>query len=176
MKSWILAEFKSAEGLLESARKLREEGYSRLDTYSPFPMDGTPEALGLCRSRVPLLALVGGLGGASLGYLIQWLTNAVDWPINIGARPPHSTPAFVPITFESGVLMSAFFIFFGLWLTLRLPQPYHPVFELESFRSASTHGFWLSVEIDPTEADASEARTRMQSLGAIQVSVVGEPR
>ncbi len=176
MKTWVLAEFKSAERLLESARKLREEGYSRLDTYSPFPLEGTSEALGLSKSRVPLLALVGGLGGATLGYLVQWLTNAVDWPINVGGRPPHSTPAFVPITFESGVLMSAFFIFFGLWLILRLPQPYHPVFELEGFRSASTHGFWLSVETDPTESDANEVRARMQSLGAIQVSVVGEQR
>src|SRR5712692_247197 len=176
MKTWVLAEFKSAERLLASARKLREEGYSRLDTYSPFPLEGTTEALGLSKSRVPLLALVGGLGGATLGYLAQWLTNAVDWPINVGGRPPHSTPAFVPITFESGVLMSAFFIFFGLWLILRLPQPYHPVFEVEEFRTASIAGFWLSVESVEAAAEKEQLIRRLRNLGAVQVSVVPERR
>src|SRR6266852_9388463 len=174
MKTWVLAEFKSAERLLESARKLREEGYSRLDTYSPFPLEGTSEALGLSKSRVPLLALVGGLGGATLGYLVQWLTNAVDWPINVGGRPPHSTPAFVPITFESGVLLSAFSIFFGLWVILRLPQPYHPAFDVDAFRSASSHGCWLSIEAEQTGPQIEDLSRELRTLGALQVAVAPE--
>jgi hypothetical protein len=118
--------------------------------------------------------LVGGLAGASFGYLVQFLTNAVDWPINIGGRPPHSAPAFVPITFESGVLMSAFSIFFGLWAILRLPQPYHPAFDVDAFRSASSHGFWLSIETEQTGPQIEDLSRELRTLGALQVAVAPE--
>jgi hypothetical protein len=78
---------------------------------------------------------------------------------------------FVPITFETGVLIAAFSIFFGLWALLRLPQPYHPVFEVEGFRSASTSGLWLSVET-PGSSETEQLAERLRALGARQVAVV----
>jgi hypothetical protein len=173
MADWILGEFAGEEKLLEAARKLREAGHRRLETYSPFPLRGASDAVGLKKSKIPVLALFGGLSGAAGAYSIQWFTNAVDWPINVGARPPHSAPVFIPITFETGVLIAAFFIFFGLWAILRLPQPYHPVFEVEAFRSASTDGFWLSVELEEP-SQAQQVTDRLRALGARQISVVPE--
>ncbi|HKD42132.1 MAG TPA: DUF3341 domain-containing protein [Myxococcaceae bacterium] len=173
MSDWILGEFASEEKLLEAARELRAKGHAQVETYSPFPLRGASEAVGLRRSKIPALALFGGLSGATAAYLIQWFTNAVNWPINVGGRPPHSAPVFIPITFETGVLISAFFIFFGLWIILRLPQPYHPVFEVEAFRSASTDALWLSVEsTNPSETE--QLTNRLRGLGARQVSVVPE--
>src|SRR5262249_50352474 len=176
MADWILGEFSTPSALLKAVEQLRREGLDRLDTYSPYPLHGSSEALGLRRSKIPLIGLGAGLSGATFGYLIQWLTNAVDWPINVGGRPPHSAPTNIPITFESGVLLAALSIFFGLWLILRLPQPYHPVFDLEQFRTASIAGYWLSVEAVEGAAEKERLLVRLRSLGAIQVSIVPERR
>lgn len=175
MAVWILGEFSTSEALLKAAEHLRSRRSETIETYSPYPISGSSAALRLKKSKVPILALVGGLGGASFGYLVQLLTNAVDWPINVGGRPPHSAPAFVPITFESGVLLSSFFIFFGLWAILRLPQPYHPAFDVDGFRSASSHGFWLSIEAEPTGPQVVEDLSReLRALGAVQIAVAPE--
>jgi hypothetical protein len=171
MADWILGEFGNEEELLEAARDLKQKGHAEVETYSPYPLHGASEAVGLKPSKLPLFALVAGLSGATAAYLIQWFTNAVNWPINVGGRPPHSAPVFVPITFETGVLIAAFSIFFGLWALLRLPQPYHPVFEVEGFRSASTSGLWLSVET-PGSSETEQLAERLRALGARQVAVV----
>jgi len=173
MSDWVLCQFSDEHKLLEAARELSQESQGRVETYSPFPLDGASQAVGLRRSRLPQLALVFGLGGAAAAYLIQWFANAVNWPLNVGGRPPHSAPSFIPITFETGVLISAFAIFFGLWLLLGLPRPYHPVFEVEAFRSASTDGFWLSVEAEQPSLGEKVAE-RLRALGARQVSIVSE--
>jgi hypothetical protein len=171
MADWILGEFGNEEELLKAARDLRQKGQVEVETYSPYPLHGASEAVGLKGSKLPLFALVAGLSGATGAYLIQWFTNAVNWPINVGGRPPHSAPVFVPITFETGVLIAGFSIFFGLWALLRLPQPYHPVFEVEGFRSASVDGLWLSVET-ALSSETERLAERLRALGARQVTVV----
>jgi hypothetical protein len=172
MKHFVLGDFGQNEGALyAAARALRSLGPDSLDIHSPYPLHGADEALGLRRSTVPLLALVAGVSGAVLGYLLQWWTVAIDWPLNVGGRPPHSAPAFVPVTFELGVLFASGAIFLGLlfWY-FGFPRTYHPVFEVEAFRSASIDSFWLSAEVDPKDADRVAAELRR--LGATQVSVV----
>lgn len=173
--AWVLGEFKDDAALLSAARRLREAGHRGLDVYSPIPLHGADEALGLRKSPVPLIALIGGLVGASSGYLMQWWMNAVDFPINVGNRGLNAAPAFIPITFETGVLIASLSIVLGLFALCGFPRPYHPVFEVESFRTASVGAFWLSVEVPP--ADAERVRRQVDELGALQVSVVprGEP-
>jgi hypothetical protein len=174
VKAWVLGEFEAEAALLEAARSLRgrREGV-HLDLHSPYPLHGSNEALGLRRSTVPLVALAAGVTGAVSGYLLQWWTVAVDWPLNVGNRPPHSAPAFIPVTFELGVLFSALSIFLGLLFGyFRFPRVHHPVFEVEAFRSATIDGLWLSAEVDGAEAEA--VATDLRALGARQVSIVGE--
>lgn len=171
MKRWVFGEFGSPERLLEVARALRERGFVRLDAHTPFPVEGLAEVLELKSSRLPVLGLLAGLGGAAGAYLVQWFTQAVDWPLNVGGRPLHSAPAFIPITFETGVLSAAGAVFLGLFVVCGLPRVTHPVFELEAFRSASVDGFWISVAVEestPPETVAEMLRT----LGAAQVSQV----
>ncbi len=169
--TWVLGEFSEDRKLLDAARALRADGITGLDLHSPYPIHGAEEALGLRRSTVPLVALVGGLTGAITGYLIQWYTVGFDWPLNVGNRPPHSPPAFVPVTFEMGVLISALSIFFGLLFAyFAFPRVHHPVFEVEAFRSASIDRLWLSAAVPDDRAEAVAASLRR--LGAAQVSVV----
>jgi Protein of unknown function (DUF3341) len=172
-KTYVLARFETGQALVEACYKVREKGFEKIDTHSPYPLHGGDEALGLPRSRVPRIALTGGLTGMFGGYLMMVYMNSVNWPLNVGGRPPHAPPSFIPITFETTVLLSALSIFFGLLTLMRLPQPYHAAFELESFRSAVNDGFWLSVALDPG-ADGKDASALLSQLGAKEISTVQE--
>ena len=173
MKSYVLGEFDREEPLYAAARALRARGTASLDIHSPYPLHEADEALGLKRSTVPVVALIGGLTGAITGYLIQWYTVGFDWPLNVGGRPPHSPPAFIPVTFELGVLFAALSIFFGLLGGyFGFPRTHHPVFEVEAFRSATVDGLWLSAEVEGGEAEA--VAHELRGLGARQVSIVPE--
>ncbi len=171
MTSYVLGEFAEEAPLLEAARVLRAKGFSALDLHSPYPVHGAEEDLGLRRSTVPLVALVAGVTGAVSGYVLQWWTVGVDWPLNVGNRPPHSPPAFIPVTFELGVLFASLAIFFGLLFAyFRFPRVHHPVFEVEEFRSATIDRLWLSAAVGRTEADGVAGELRR--LGARSVSIV----
>jgi hypothetical protein len=171
--SHVLGEFRDDRALLDAARALRAQGHQALDLHSPYPIHGAEEVLGLRRSTVPLVTLIAGVTGAVSGYLLQWYTVGFDWPLNVGNRPPHSPPAFVPVTFELGVLFASLTIFLGLLFAyFRFPRVHHPVFEVEAFRSASIDALWLSAEVPAGEAEAVAASLR--ALGAAQVAVVSE--
>jgi hypothetical protein len=175
MRAYVLGEFEREHALLDAARTLRARGEAKLDIHSPYPLHGTDEALGLKRSTVPLVALIAGVTGAATGYFIQWYMVAFDWPINVGNRPPHSAPAFIPVTFELGVLFAALAIFFGLLGGyFGFPRTHHPVFEVEAFRSASIDALWLSAEVDGK--DAEPLAEELRRLGARHVSIVPEAK
>jgi ActD protein len=175
MKAWVLGEFEREEPLYEAARALRARGHASLDIHSPYPLHGADHALGLKRSTVPIVALVAGVTGAITGYLLQWYTVAYDWPLNVGNRPPHSAPAFIPVTFELGVLFASLAIFLGLLGGyFGFPRTHHPVFEVEAFRSATIDALWLSAEVEGK--DAEPIAQELRRLGARHVSIVPEAK
>ena len=175
MRYWVVGEFGSGDEAKKALKRLRELGYAKetLDAFSPYPVEGIAEVLELKPSPVRGLALLAGLSGAALAYLVQWWTNAVDYPLNVGNRPPHSWPAFVPITFETMVLFASLTIFFALMFLYRFPRPHHPLFELESFRTASTGGFWVSVTTEK-QAETGPLLGHLRELKARTTSVVEE--
>lgn len=172
MATYVLAQFQDEHALCDAARRLRELGHTDLDAHSPVPLHGVDEALGLRKSAVPLIALIGGLLGASGGYLMQFWMNALDYPINVANRPMHAPPANIPITFESAVLLSVLFIVFGLFALCGFPRPYHPAFEAPGFESASVDALWLSVRTDRTRAEG--VTHELERLGGTKVSAVTE--
>jgi hypothetical protein len=172
MKAYVLGEFEREDALLGAARTLRARPGVSVDLHSPYPLHGSDEALGLGRSTVPLVALVAGLTGAISGYLLQFYVNALAWPLDVGGRPAHAAPAFIPVTFELGVLFAAFAIFLGLLgFYFGFPRLHHPVFEVEAFRSASIDALWLSAEV---EGDGEPTAAELRRLGARQVTIVPE--
>ena len=171
-RTWVLGEFGSPEELLHAARKMREHGYRYLDAHTPFPIPGLSEALGLPKSVVPYLVGFFGLSGASLGFLMQWWCNGVDFPINVGGRPLLSAPSFIPITFECGVLLGSLAAFFGVLALMRLPKPYHPVFEVDAFKTATLDRFWISIGFPPDDFEKKAATLQLEKLGALQVATV----
>ena len=171
LESYVLAEFATPAALVSATNQMRLKGFEGMDTYSPYPLHGGSEALGLPPSRVPFIALGGALTGIVTALAFQTYMNTIDYPLNVGGRPTLSLPAWVPITFELAVLLTAFGIFFGILGLARLPQPYHPVFESDEFRSASTHGYWLSVPKAVT-GKADDIMDQLKALGATHVTVV----
>jgi hypothetical protein len=168
----LAAEFTSHQELLHAARAACAQGYLRMDAYAPFPVEGLPAALGRKRSLVPLIVLIGGILGGSSGYFMQWYANVVSYPINIGGRPLHSWPLFIPITFELTVLGAALFAFFGSLAMNKLPQPYHPIFHAPNFERASIDRFFLCIEADDARFDPLATRAFLESLHPLAVSEV----
>ncbi len=172
-QSWILAEFTEVEPLLQAGRKMRAAGHTELDTYSPYPLHGVDEALNWKPSRVPFIAAAGAIAGAIGGFGMQYFLNAVDYPINVANRLLGSVPAFIPVAFETTILLTGVTMFFGLMALMGLPRVHHPVFESEAFRSATLHAYWLSVTV-PTSDQDNEIMEQLKALGAKTVELVKE--
>lgn len=168
----VMGEFESAEALLHAAEKTRDAGYKAIDAYAPFPVEGLSEALGLKRSKVPLLCLIGGLSGGLGGFGFQYWVNVITYPLNIGGRPFNSWPAFIPVTFELTVLGASIFAVFGMLALNGLPQPYHPVFGVERFTHASNDRFFLCIEAKDPKFDSAQTMNFLRSVHAQNVTEV----
>ncbi|HUR19336.1 MAG TPA: DUF3341 domain-containing protein [Vicinamibacterales bacterium] len=168
----LLAEFDTPDALVHATEKARLAGYRKMDAYSPIPIEELNEALGLRRTRLPKLVFIGGVLGGLGGFGLEYFSAALAYPMNIGGRPFNSWPQFIPVTFETTVLGAALTCFIGMWALNRLPQPYHPVFNVPAFARASTDRFFLCIEaIDPA-FKLDETRTFLQGLHSLGVSEV----
>jgi hypothetical protein len=168
----VMGEFSTPEDLLAATKKAREAGYKHVEAYTPFPIEGLAEAVGFKWTAVPLLTLIGGVGGGLTGFGLQYWVAAITYPINIGGRPLNSWPAFIPVTFELTVLGASIFAVFGMLALNKLPQPYHPVFNVARFGQASTDKFFLCIEARDPKFDLVESSKFLQSLHAQHVNEV----
>jgi len=165
----LLAEFDTSAAVVAAAARVRQDGYRRVDAFSPIPVEALSEALGFRCSRVPVIALLGGLAGGIGGYALQYWTSVIDYPLNVGGRPLHSWPAFVPVTFELAILGAALAAVLGMLALNGLPRPYHPVFHVPSFALASRNRYFLCVESADPLFDAAETKRLLESLSARSV-------
>ncbi|HEY1921856.1 MAG TPA: DUF3341 domain-containing protein [Tepidisphaeraceae bacterium] len=168
----LLAEFDSAERLIEAARTTREAGYLRFDALTPFAVPGLDEAMSLPRTRVPLIFLLGGIFGGLTGFFMQVYAAVFSYPINVGGRPLYSWPAFIPITFELTILGAGLAGAFGMLALNGLPTPYHPLFNSSRFDLASQSRFFICIESADSKFDLARTREFMRTLKPLDVSEV----
>jgi hypothetical protein len=169
----VVGEFESERELLRAAEKTRDAGYRRIDAYAPFPVEGLSEAMGLGNNRVALLTLIGGLCGGLGGFGFEYWCNVISYPLNIGGRPLNSWPAFIPVTFELTVLGASLFAVFGMLALNGLPQPHHPLFNVERFaKHATTDRFFLCIESRDHKFDLADSARFLDSVGAHHISEV----
>jgi hypothetical protein len=128
--------------------------------------------MGLRRSPLPWIVLVTGLTGAALGFTLQWWVHSVAYPLVISGKPNFTWPAFIPITFELGILFAALGAVFGMLGLNQLPMLYHPLFRSKVFERVTDDAFFISIESWDPRFDPSATRTLLESLGARSVELV----
>ncbi|PID79412.1 hypothetical protein CSB20_10350 [bacterium DOLZORAL124_64_63] len=170
----LMTEFSDVKSLMAAATRCRDEGFTRWDAHTPFPVHGLDQAMGIRGTRLPFIVLGGGLTGLSLATLMQWWMNAVDYPFLISGKPLFGLPANIPIMFELTVLLSAFAAFFGMWTLNGLPQLYHPLFKSRSFRRATQDRFFIVVEATDPKFQLEKTREFLGRLGGSGVEEITE--
>lgn len=170
----LIAEFDDPDHLVDATAKAYQAGYRQMDAYSPFPIHGLAEAMGVNKTLVAPITLVGGLTGAAAGFFMQWFASVVHYPYDIGGKPFNSWPSFVPIMFELTILFGAFAALGSMLLLNGLPMPYHPIFNAKRFERASSDGFFLCIECGDRQYDAEKTRDFLKGLGPLEVSEVME--
>ena len=170
----VLAEFAGAQDLMAAAELAREQGYERLEAFSPFPIHGIDQALGVRPTRLPMLVLAAGVFGGVSALAFQWWTNAVDYTYIISGKPLFGLPANIPVTFECVILLAAFAAFFGMLALNGLPKLANPLFRSERFRAATTDGFFLLLPADCANFDPDAASTFMAGCHALHVETLRE--
>jgi hypothetical protein len=169
----LMAEFDNPTALVTAAKRVREEGYSRVDAYSPFPIHELFDVLDAHDRRLPLAVLVGGIVGMIGGFGLCYYTSVIAYPMNVGGRPFNSWPSFIPVTFETTILVAALTAVIAMIVLNGLPMPYHPVFNVERFaHGASRDRLFLAIEATDAQFDREKTRALLASLGAREVNEV----
>jgi hypothetical protein len=165
----IMAEFDDPESLLDAASRARLEGYREMDAYTPMPVEGLAEAIGFRGNWVQRLVFIAGLCGATGGFMLCWWITVIAYPHNVAGRPLNSWPAYVPITFETMVLVACITAVVGMLALNGLPQPYHPVFNVARFAHASRDKFFLCIESTDPMFDPGTTRQFLEQLNPQEV-------
>ena len=168
----LMAEFDNPTDLVHAAKAAYDAGYRKLDTYTPYPLEEAAEAVGAHHNHVPLITLIGAMLGMIGGYVLQYWVSAVNYPLNVGGKPFHSWPAFIPVTFECAVLGASLASVFGMLALNGLPQPYHPVFNVPGFARASRDKFFLCIEAQDPKFRLMETRKFLEGFHPDEISEV----
>lgn len=168
----LLAEFRNPGALMHAAEAVHSAGYRRFDTHTPFPIHGMDKAMGLGNSKVGLFCLGGGLTGLAVGYLLQWWTGEVDYPLNISGKPAFAVEPSIPIIFELTILFAAFGAVIGMLALNGLPRPYNPLFYSKRFVAASDDAFFLHIASNDKYFDVEQTGQLLKRLGAVHIETI----
>jgi hypothetical protein len=170
----LMAEFDDPTALVDATRHAREEGFTKLDAYSPYPIEALTEALDIHDRKLPAVVLGGGILGGLAGYALCYWCTVIEYPMNVGGKPFHSIPAFIIPTFETTILFAAFAAVLGMLGLNCLPMPYHPVFNAPNFALASRDRFFLCIEAKDPKFDHDKVWAFLTKLGPRVVMDVEE--
>ena len=168
----LMAEFEDPTSLVAASRRAYEEGYRRMDAYSPFPIEELSEAIGFHHTKLPVIVFLGGVFGCLAGFGLQYWVSVIEYPLNVGGKPAYSWPSFIPPTFEMTILFAALAAVLGMLALNGLPEPYHPVFNVSRFALATRNRFFLCIEAIDPKFDLEETRRFLETLTPRNVSEV----
>jgi len=168
----VLARFETPGQLLGACEHVRDAGYTRWDAHTPFPVHGLDRAMGMKPTILPWFVFVFGMGGAAGAMLLQWWVAVKAYPLTISGKPLFSWQAFVPVTFEVGVLLGALAAVLAVFGLCKLPMHWHPLFGSEAFSAATDDGFFISIESWDPKFDLEGTRRLLEGCGAAQVETI----
>lgn len=170
----ILAEFATPAEVVHAAEAVRDAGYVKWDVHSPFPIHDMEASMGMPRTKLPVAIGVIGLSGAGLGFLLQAWVSTQGYATMVQGKPFLAWQAFVPITFELGILSAAFTAILGMLMLNGLPRWHHPLFKKERFLSVSDDRFFISIEASDAKFDPDQTRALLEKAGAKSIELVEE--
>lgn len=170
----LLAQFDTTAAVVHAAEKVRDAGYTKWDTHTPFPIHGMDKAMGMSDSRLGWIVLGAALTGLTGAFTMMYWMNGIDYRIVVGGKPPEALPSMVPVMFELTILLSAFGAVLGMFHLNGLPRHNHPIFESDRFRTASDDKFFVSIEAEDPKFNLQKTRALLESAHATFVEVVEE--
>jgi hypothetical protein len=162
----VMAEFDSAQAIVDAARRTMAEGFTKVEAYTPVPVEELNDIIHKKRTILPTISLLGGLAGMATGFALQYWASVIEYPMNVGGRPFASWTAFVVPSYELTILFSALATAGGMIALNGFPQPYHPVFNTPRFSLASSDKFFLVIESIDGRYDSNRTPRFLQELGA----------
>lgn len=188
----VMVEFEGPAELKAAARRIRDAGFTRWDTHSPFPVHGIDEAMGIRMTKLPYVVFGVGALGTLTGIALQWWANASGagtaeaikqavpnfvqgYPFIVSGKPYFSLPANIPIIFELTVLFSAFAAFLGMLVANNLPLHHHALLRNVRFRRVTSDRFFLVVEAADPKFNRASTPQLLHSLGGTACEEVYEP-
>ncbi|MBU6401566.1 MAG: DUF3341 domain-containing protein [Verrucomicrobia bacterium] len=168
----VLAEFDTAADIIHAASKVRDAGFRRWDVFTPFPVHGMNEAMGLRGSKVGWFSFIGGVTGYTCGMLMIWYMNAHDYPIVVGGKPMFSPFYSFPPSYELTILLGSFGALFGMLFLNRLPRLYHPLLKHRRFARATHDGYFIVIETSDPKYSETETRKLLETAGSKHIELV----
>ncbi len=179
----LLAEFETPAAIYEAAKKVHDAGYKWWDCHTPFPVHGLDKAMGVRPTILPVLVFLCGVTGATIGFVLQWFTNATNFdfwflvPIRgydflISGKPALSGAVYPVVMFELTVLLAAVGCVVLMLLLNGLPMLYHPLLKNDRFRRATDDRFFIVIEARDPEFYRGKTQTFLESLGPTVVEAV----
>lgn len=168
----VMAEYETAQALVDATRKTVAEGYSKMEAYSPVPIEELNDIIHRKRTILPKVILAGGLTGMATGFVLQYWASVIEYPMNIGGRPQAAWTAFIVPSYELTILFASLTAAIGMALLSGLPQPYHPVFNVPRFEHASRDRFFLLVESTDPKFDRSGTLDFLKGLNPSEINDV----
>ncbi|QDV76304.1 quinol:electron acceptor oxidoreductase subunit ActD [Botrimarina mediterranea] len=177
----LLAQFAGPDELIAAADKVTDAGYKNVEAYAPFAVIGIDEALKAKKTILPWIVFCMGLSGCLIGITMQCYMNGMEgswwlagYEFLISGKPFFSIPAFIPVTFELTILLSAFGSFFGMLALNKLPRLFNPLLRSERFADVTTDGFFLFVEAADAKYAEAETEAFLTSVGATGVEAIND--
>lgn len=162
----VMAEFDSSQEVVEAARSVMAQGFTKVEAYSPVPIEELNDLLHKTRTRLPRFVLAGGLTGMAVGFGLQYWASVIEYPMNVGGRPQAAWTSFIIPSYELTILFAALAAAIGMIVFNGLPQPYHPVFNVDRFAAASSDKFFLVVESADPKFDRHTTTEFLKGTGA----------
>ncbi|MEI8309561.1 MAG: DUF3341 domain-containing protein [Verrucomicrobiota bacterium] len=170
----VAAEFSCARDLYRAAEKIRDAGFQRWDVFSPFPIHGMDEAMGMKRSLLGKIVFLGGLTGFLTAVTLEFVPTSFLYPLIVAGKPTNlfTVPAFFPIMFELTILISAFTAVFGMLIMNGLPRLNHALFNWDRFKKVTEDKFFVAIESGDPKFSERSVRDFLESLGGTNVTTI----
>ncbi len=166
MKKLILGVYDDEKTLIKAIKSIRGNEVKLRDVFSPYPVHGLDDAMGLKPSRLPIVAFIAGTIGAASALYFQYWTLVVDWALNIGGKPGFALPSFIIITFETMILSAALTMVGAFFVRSKL----FPTFNTDVIHPRATNDqFIIAIDPQKNSVEGDKIKTMLKDNGASDV-------